>query len=58
MAKPRDDETARKISNGPNDRPRDAPIGETGPGLPDDSSRPEDPTPEEEAAIARKIREI
>ncbi|MGX7871556.1 hypothetical protein ACVDG5_000270 [Mesorhizobium sp. ORM6] len=30
----------RKITTGANDRPRDAPIGQTAEGLPDDSSRP------------------
>lgn len=31
---------SRKITTGANDRPRDAPIGQTADGLPDDSSQP------------------
>jgi len=45
----------KPISNGPNARARDEPIGQTGPGLPDDSSMPIEITPEEEAKIAAKI---
>ncbi|WP_137389909.1 hypothetical protein [Rhodoligotrophos defluvii] len=33
-------EKKAKITTGPNDRPRDETIGQSGPGLPDDSSRP------------------
>lgn len=39
MAKDDDDRPA-KISNGPNARPKDETIAQTGPGLPDDSSPP------------------
>ncbi len=45
----------RPISNGPNARPRDEPIGQTERGLPDDSSQPVEISPEEEARIADKI---
>lgn len=56
QAKPRKDHDFEgPISNGPNARPRDEPIGQSGHGLPDDSSRPVQITPEEEAEIARKI---
>lgn len=44
-----------KISNGPNARPRNEPIAQTEHGLPDDTGRPVEITPEEEARIARKI---
>lgn len=43
------------ISNGPNARPRDEPIGQTEGGIPDDSSKPVDISPDEEAKIAEKI---
>ncbi|MEX6508112.1 hypothetical protein [Jiella sp. M17.18] len=45
-----------KISTGTNDRPRNATIGGTGGGLPDDSGRAIAPDPEEERRIAEKIR--
>jgi hypothetical protein len=45
----------RPISNGPNARPRDEPIGQTNQGLPDDSSLPVEVDPEEEKKIADKI---
>lgn len=45
------------ISNGPNARPRDETIGQSGRGEPDDSSRQVEIDPEEEEAIARKILE-
>ncbi len=44
-----------KISDGPNARPRNEPIGQSGVGVPDDSSHQVEITPEEEEAIARKI---
>ncbi len=47
----------RPISDGPNARPRDEPIGQTDHGLPDDTSRAVEITPEEEAEIARKLLE-
>ncbi len=43
------------ISNGPNARPRDEPIGQSGGGEPDDSSKAVEISPEEEAKIADKI---
>jgi len=52
---PADHDVERSISNGPNARPRDEPIGQTEHGLPDDSSKPVDISPEEEAQIADKI---
>ena len=45
----------RPISNGPNARARDEPIGQTEVGLPDDSSKPVEITPDEETEIAEKI---
>ena len=45
----------KPISNGPNARARDEPVGQSEHGLPDDSSKPVEITPEEEAKIARKI---
>ena len=48
---------ARPISNGPNARPRDETIAQTERGLPDDTGRPVEISPEEEKRIARKILE-
>ena len=48
----------RKITTGLNDRPRDAPIGQTGEGLPDDTGRPIEIDPEEEKRLAEKIRSM
>lgn len=45
----------RGISNGPNSRPLDDTISQSAPGLPDDSGRPVEITPEEEARIRRRI---
>ena len=45
----------RPISDGPNARPRNEPIGQTAEGLPDDMSKVVDITPEEETKIADKI---
>jgi hypothetical protein len=50
----------RKISNGPNERPRDETIAGTGPGIPDDAlapgeTLPNPPADEEVARIARKL---
>jgi hypothetical protein len=52
---PQEHEFERPISNGPNARPRDVPIGQAERGLPDDSSQPVEISPEEEARIANKI---
>lgn len=46
---------AHPISNGPNARPRDETIAQTERGLPDDTGRPVEISPEEERRIARKI---
>jgi hypothetical protein len=46
---------AEKISNGPNARPRDASIAQTGEGLPNDSSRPVEVSEEEERRIRQKL---
>lgn len=46
------------ISNGPNARPRDEPIGQSGGGLPDDSSRPVEIDPDEERRIEASIRRV
>lgn len=48
----------RPDSTGPNARPRDGTIAQTGEGVPDDTSAPVEITPDEEARIARKIREL
>ncbi len=45
-----------KISNGPNARPRDETIAQTGPGLPNDSSAPVEIDEEEARRIEDKIR--
>jgi hypothetical protein len=45
----------KAISNGPNARPRDANIGSTSSGLPNDSSQPVEISAEEEARIANKL---
>ena len=43
------------ISNRPNARPRDEPIGQSGGGEPDDSSKAVEISPKEEAKIADKV---
>lgn len=43
------------ISNGPNSRPRDEPIGQSAGGEPDDSSKAVEISPEEEKRIADRI---
>ena len=43
-------------STGPNSRPRDETIAQTGPGIPDDTSAPVEVTPEEEKRIEKSIR--
>ncbi|MDX3925890.1 MAG: hypothetical protein QHC90_08795 [Shinella sp.] len=45
----------RKITDGLNDRPRDAPIGQTAEGLPDDSSRPLDAEEKTVEATKQKL---
>ena len=52
-----DHDFARPISDGPNARPRDETIAQTERGLPDDTARPVEISPEEEKRIARKILE-
>jgi len=49
---------AKPDSTGPNARPRDETISQTGPGIPDDSSRPVEIDPEEEKRIAERIRSL
>lgn len=46
----------KAISNGPNARPRDETIGQTGPGIPYDSSKPIEIDREEEKRLAKEIR--
>jgi hypothetical protein len=46
------------ISNGPNARPRNETVAQTAPGLPNDSGRPVEIDPEEEARIAARIRDL
>ncbi|KMO31402.1 hypothetical protein VQ02_25910 [Methylobacterium variabile] len=50
------DET--KISTGPNARPRDATIAQTGQGLPNDTSAPVEIDEEEAKRIEDKIRSL
>ena len=45
-------------STGPNARPRDETIAQTGPGIPDDTSAPVEVTPEEERNIEESLRSI
>lgn len=46
-------------STGPNARPRDETIAQTGEGLPDDSGRPPEDTPEvDEAAVQRSLDDL
>jgi len=45
-----------KISTGANDRPRDASIASTAPGLPDDSSRPPEVNDDDAAAMERALK--
>lgn len=44
-----------KISDGANDRSRDDTIAQTGPGLPDDTSKPVEASEEEIEQIRRKL---
>ncbi|SFV04321.1 hypothetical protein SAMN02799631_04092 [Methylobacterium sp. 174MFSha1.1] len=53
-----DDERPAPISNGPNARPKDETIAQTGPGLPDDSSPPVAVDEDEAKRIEEKIRSI
>jgi hypothetical protein len=46
----------RPDSTGTNARPRDDTISQTGPGIPDDTSRPVEISPDEERRIAESIR--
>ena len=45
-------------STGPNSRPRNESINQTGPGFPDDSSEPVVVDPAEEQRIAERIRSL
>ncbi|KKB12544.1 hypothetical protein VE25_06355 [Devosia geojensis] len=45
----------KKITTGPNDRPVDESIGQTAPGLPDDSSRSPDVDDRDVERVKRKI---
>jgi hypothetical protein len=49
--------TNTKLTDGLNDRPKDAPIGQTAEGLPDDSSRPVDLRDETVDAVREKLSE-
>ena len=58
MPQPKSDQEhdfERPISNGPNARPRDEPIGQSSGGEPDDSSKAVEISPEEEERITDKI---
>lgn len=50
-------EDPETITTGLNDRPRGDTIGQSGGGLPDDSGKTVDIDPEEEARIARKLKD-
>ena len=50
------DKSRRVESNGPNSRPRDETISQTGPGLPNDSSSIVEVDSEEEQAIADSLK--
>ena len=52
------DSRAKPDSTGPNARPRDETIAQTGPGIPDDTSAPVEITPEEEKRIEKSIRSM
>ncbi|TNC13493.1 hypothetical protein FF100_11925 [Methylobacterium terricola] len=60
MADETDTETGKreKISNGPNARPRNETIAQTGPGLPNDTSSPVEIDEEEARRIEDKIRSM
>lgn len=50
--------TARpKITTGPNDRPKDETIAQTGPGLPDNTSQPVEATDEQIERAKESLRE-
>jgi len=49
--------TDSKISTGPNARPRDATVSQTGEGLPDDSSRPVEVDDAEVERVRQKLTE-
>lgn len=53
-----DENRPAKISNGPNARPKDETIAQTGPGLPNDSSPPVEVDEEEAKRIEEKIRSL
>jgi hypothetical protein len=46
-----------KITDGLNDRPKDVTIGQSGPGLPEDSSQPVEVTEEEAERICAKFED-
>jgi hypothetical protein len=48
----------RAVSDGTNARPRNETIGQTGPGIPDDTSRPVEIDPEEEKRLSERIRKL
>ena len=50
--------TPKPDSTGPNSRPRNEPINQTGPGFPDDSSRQVEVDPAEEQRIAERIKSL
>ena len=52
------DNRSKPDSAGPNSRPRDETIAQTGPGIPDDTSSQVEITPEEEKNIEKSIRSM
>ena len=50
--------TKAKLTEGLNDRPKDATIAQSGAGLPDDTSRPPEIDEDEASRIEQKIRQM
>ena len=50
--------TKAKLTQGPNDRPKDATIAHTGAGVPDDTGKPLDIDDDEAARIEQNIRDF
>lgn len=53
-----DEDQPAKISNGPNARPKDEMIAQTGPGLPNDSSAPVAIDEDEAKRIEERVRSL
>lgn len=46
-----------KITDGPNDRPKDSTIAQSGPGLPDDSGQPVEATDQDSERVRAKFED-